>query len=123
RTTPCCRPQNATVRGDAPPGRRTKAALRRRKAQTRRLRAHPWYGCVGMIAESQLCSVARKCSTTGLACGADDRACQSDAVARGLEVVCEHPDPRSFVYCPPGATQRDSAVVWIMLFIAIGIAV
>lgn len=76
-----------------------------------------------MIADHSLCTVARKCSTTGLACAAGDRACQSEAVARGLEIVCESPEPRSFVYCPHGAATRDSAVVWVLLLVAIGIAV
>ena len=69
------------------------------------------------------CTVERKCSSTGKACGVDDRACQSEAVANGLEVMCERVEPRGYVYCPPGAEQRDSGVVWILLAVALGIAV
>jgi hypothetical protein len=69
------------------------------------------------------CSVIRKCSSTGKDCAVDDRACQDDAVAHGLEVICERPDPRAFVYCPPGAEQRDSAVVWILLAVAAAVAI
>jgi hypothetical protein len=70
-----------------------------------------------------LCTVERKCSATGKACTIDDRACQNDAVAQGLEVTCEHVDPRSFIYCPPGGEQRDSSYVWILLLVAIGVAI
>lgn len=55
-------------------------------------------------------------------CGIDDRACQSDAVGRGLEVTCERIEPRGYVYCPPGGEQRDSSIVWILLLVAIGVA-
>lgn len=68
------------------------------------------------------CRVERKCSAAGRACGVEDRACQDDAVARGLEIVCERPEPRGYVYCPPGAEQRDSSVVWILLAVAVAIA-
>lgn len=70
-----------------------------------------------------LCSVERKCSATGKACGVDDRACQSDAIAQGLEITCEHADPHGYVYCPPGGEQRDSGYVWILLLVAIGVAI
>lgn len=69
------------------------------------------------------CTVERKCSSTGKACGEGDRACQSEAIAQGLEVTCERVEPRGYVYCPPGAQQRDSGVVWIFLVVAIAIAV
>ena len=75
-----------------------------------------------MIADPSPCTVEKKCSSTGKACAVDDRACQSDAVANGLEITCEHVEPRGFVYCPPGGEQRDSSVVWILLAIALGIA-
>jgi len=68
------------------------------------------------------CTLERKCSSTGKACAVEDRACQSDAVASGLEVTCERASPRGFVYCPPGAEQRDSGVVWILLAVAVAIA-
>ncbi|MBX3208552.1 MAG: hypothetical protein KF764_26200 [Labilithrix sp.] len=68
------------------------------------------------------CTVARKCSSTGRLCGTEDRACQSEAIASGLEVTCERVEPRGYVYCPPGAQQRDSGVVWVLLAVAIAIA-
>lgn len=72
--------------------------------------------------ESERCTVERKCSSAGRACRVDDRTCQSDAVARGLEVTCERADPAGYVYCPPGGAQRDSGIVWVLLAVAIGIA-
>lgn len=69
------------------------------------------------------CSVQRKCSSTGVACNPDDRTCQTDAIGRGLEVTCERVEPRAYVYCPPGAEQRDSSIVWILLLVAVGVAV
>jgi hypothetical protein len=75
-----------------------------------------------MIADPSPCTVERKCSSTGMLCSVEDRACQSDAVAKGLEVTCERVEPRGFVYCPPGAEQRDSGVVWILLAFAIAVA-
>lgn len=69
------------------------------------------------------CTVARKCSSTGKACAVEDRACRDDAVARSLEVICERSEPQTFVYCPPGAQQRDSGVVWILLAVAMLVAV
>lgn len=71
---------------------------------------------------SELCSVERKCSSTGAACGVDDRACQSDAISKGLEITCERGEPHEYVYCPPGGQQRDSGYVWILLLVAIGVA-
>jgi hypothetical protein len=71
---------------------------------------------------SDLCSVERKCSSTGAACGVDDRACQSDAISKGLEITCERAEPPGYVYCPPGGQQRDSGFVWILLLVAIGVA-
>lgn len=73
--------------------------------------------------ESSLCTVERKCSSTGKLCPTDDRACQSQAVAEGLEVTCERASPRAFVYCPPGGEQRDSGIVWILLAVAVGFAI
>ena len=76
-----------------------------------------------MSADTSPCTVERRCSSAGVICGAEDRACQSGAVARGLEVTCENvAEPRSYVYCPPGAEQRDSSVVWILLIVAFAIA-
>jgi hypothetical protein len=64
------------------------------------------------------CTVERKCSSSGLACLVEDRDCQNLARERGLEVTCERVEPRAFVYCPPGAQQRDSSIVWILLAVA-----
>jgi hypothetical protein len=75
-----------------------------------------------MIADTSPCTVERKCSSTGMACAVEDRACQSEAVAKGLEVTCERVEPRGYIYCPPGAEQRDSGVVWILLGFAIAVA-
>ena len=76
-----------------------------------------------MIDDYSPCTVERKCSSTGKACGVDDRACQSEAIAAGLEITCERVEPRGYVYCPPGGEQRDSGVVWLLLAVAIAIAV
>ncbi len=76
-----------------------------------------------MIADPSPCTVERKCSSTGRACAVEDRACQSEAVASGLEVTCERVEPRGYVYCPPGGQQRDSSAVWILLAFAMAVAV
>jgi hypothetical protein len=74
---------------------------------------------------SDRCSVTMKCSASGLECSTDDRACADTARERGLEIVCDRPDgpQRRFVYCPPGATARDSNVVWILLGVAALVAI
>lgn len=72
---------------------------------------------------AERCTVERKCSSVGKACAVEDRACQTRAVSDGLEITCERlEDPRTFVYCPPGAQQRDSSIVWILLTVAVGVA-
>jgi hypothetical protein len=71
--------------------------------------------------ETSLCAVERRCSSTGRLCGVDDRGCQDEAIASGLEVICERPDPRAYVYCPPGA--RDSGAMWILLGFAMAVAI
>lgn len=76
-----------------------------------------------MVVDPSPCTVERKCSSTGKACAVEDRACQNEAIASGLEVTCERVEPRGFVYCPPGGEQRDSGVVWILLAAALAIAV
>jgi hypothetical protein len=76
-----------------------------------------------MIADPSPCTVERKCSAAGRACTVEDRACQNEAVASGLEVTCERVEPRGWVYCPPGAQQRDSNAVWILFALAMGVAV
>jgi hypothetical protein len=58
----------------------------------------------------------------GRLCGVDERACQDQAIHEGLEITCEHLEPRSYVYCPPGGQQRDSGYVWLLLLVAIGVA-
>jgi hypothetical protein len=68
------------------------------------------------------CSVERRCSSAGKLCRDDDRVCRDDAVSHRLEVACEIVEPRAYVFCPAGAEQRDSNVVWILLAVAIFIA-
>ena len=75
-----------------------------------------------MVADP-LCTVLRKCSSAGKECLSDDRDCQSAAVHEGLEVTCERAADRTIVYCPPGAQQRDSGVVWLLLGLALFIAI
>ncbi len=73
-----------------------------------------------------LCSVERKCTGHGMTCAAVDRACAEKARSDGLEVTCERTETEGmtvFVYCPPGGDTRDSSVVWILLVVAIGVAV
>lgn len=71
------------------------------------------------------CSVIRKCSSTGLDCASTDRSCMDQAVTRGLQVVCERPDEEAtkrFVYCPEGQTGQDSRYVWLLLVMALSLA-
>ena len=72
---------------------------------------------------TELCTVERKCSAAGKACGADDRACQNQATSDGLEITCERGDPHQYVYCPPGGSQRDSGFVWVLLLVAVAVAI
>ena len=72
---------------------------------------------------SAACSVKDKCGPTGKECRADDRECQSAAVKDGLEIFCEDRDTQSYVYCPVGTQARDSSVVWILLVVAVLIAI
>ena len=76
-----------------------------------------------MTADPSPCTVERKCSSAGKACAGEDRVCHGDAIATGLEITCERVEPRGYVYCPPGAQQRDSSVVWVLLAVALGLAV
>ena len=67
------------------------------------------------------CSVAKNCSSTGLACDPEDRACTGDATSRGLEVKCEQTceTGRRFVYCPSDTGRSDdSRYVWLLLVLA-----
>ena len=71
---------------------------------------------------SATCSVRDRCGPTGKECRSDDRDCQNTAVQDGLEIHCEDREAQSFVYCPPGTEQRDSNVVWLLLVVAVLIA-
>ena len=70
------------------------------------------------------CSVIRNCSSTGVACELDDRACAEKARERSLEVKCEQPCAKGtrLVYCPPDTGRSDSKIVWILLALAVGLA-
>ncbi|MBS2017764.1 MAG: hypothetical protein JST00_33105 [Deltaproteobacteria bacterium] len=68
------------------------------------------------------CTVVRRCSSTGLACRPDDRACTSEANNRGLQVICEDAE-QTMVFCPPDTARSDSNVVWILLAAALLLAV
>jgi hypothetical protein len=74
---------------------------------------------------SDRCSVTLKCSAGGLECKTSDRACQERAREKALEVACDRPGDGEtvFVYCPPLTQQRDSSAVWVLLVVAIAIAV
>ena len=67
------------------------------------------------------CSVRDKCGPTGKECRSDDRECQSAAVQDGLEIVCD--EDGLYVYCPAGTQQRDSTIVWVLLGVAVLIAI
>lgn len=68
------------------------------------------------------CTVEKRCSSTGRACGAEDRACANDATSQGLQVICETAD-RTMVWCPPDTARSDSNVVWILLVFAFALAI
>jgi hypothetical protein len=70
------------------------------------------------------CSVMRNCSSTGLACEPDDRACAEKAREQSLEVKCEQHCTSStrLVYCPLDTGRSDSKVVWILLALAVCLA-
>jgi hypothetical protein len=72
---------------------------------------------------SSACSVRDRCGPTGKECRADDRDCQNTAVKDGLEILCEDRDAQTYVYCPTGTQARDSSVVWILLVVAVLIAI
>lgn len=87
------------------------------------------------------CSVNRNCSSTGVACRAEDRDCVNRARERDLEVKCEQTcslpgdprdprDPRdlapsmtNLIYCPADAGRSDSKVVWVLLSLATVLAI
>ena len=68
----------------------------------------------------ETCSVNRNCSSTGLLCDPDDRACTSAATGKGLEVKCEQRCERGkrYVYCPPDTGRSDSSFIWVLLALA-----
>jgi hypothetical protein len=70
------------------------------------------------------CSIIRNCSSTGIACETDDRACAERAREKSLEVKCEQHCTHStrLVYCPPDTGRSDSKVVWILLVFAVLLA-
>jgi len=77
-------------------------------------------------AAAEPCSVVRKCSATGLACLSGDQKCEAEASSRGLQVVCDNvlgPDQKQFVWCPPVTEARDSKIVWVLLSVALALAI
>ncbi len=70
------------------------------------------------------CSVMRNCSSTGMACGLDDRVCAEKAREQSLEVKCEQQctSGTRLVYCPPDTGRSDSKIVWILLSLAVVLA-
>lgn len=79
----------------------------------------------GVVCSELPCSVNRNCSSTGVACDPDDRACTERARSRNLEVKCEQrcTSGQRLVYCPLDAGRSDSNVVWYLLVFASGFAV
>lgn len=72
---------------------------------------------------SGACAVKEKCGPTGKECRADDRECRNAAVKDGLEIVCDDTESQTYVYCPAGTQARDSGIVWILLLVAVVIAI
>ncbi len=72
---------------------------------------------------NEVCTVNRRCSSTGMVCAAEDRDCVGKAVEQGLQVICEDRSKRRMVYCPPDTARSDSRVVWILLALAGTLAV
>lgn len=71
------------------------------------------------------CSINRNCSSTGMACKPDDRTCTEEARSKDLEVKCEQQcsDARRLIYCPPDTGRSDSKIVWVLLSMAVVLAV
>ncbi len=76
------------------------------------------------------CSVNRNCSSTGMVCLPEDRDCVNRAREKELEVKCEQrcslPGNGGFaqlVYCPADAGRSDSKIVWVLLSLAVLLAV
>lgn len=60
-----------------------------------------------------------------MACDGGDRSCAEQARSKDLEVKCEQrcaSGPR-LVYCPPDTGRSDSKVVWILMTLAVTLAV
>jgi hypothetical protein len=60
-----------------------------------------------------------------VACGTDDRKCADEARTKSLEIKCEQKcsDGIRLVYCPADTGRSDSKIVWILLSIAVVLAV
>ena len=60
-----------------------------------------------------------------MACEPSDRACTEVARSKDLEVRCEQTceGGAQLVYCPPDTARADSGIVWILLAVAILLAV
>ena len=71
---------------------------------------------------AERCTVTRRCSSTGLACRPDDRACTNEASSRGLQVICEDAQ-KTMIFCPPDTARSDSNIVWILLAAAFVLAI
>jgi hypothetical protein len=71
------------------------------------------------------CSVNRNCSSTGVACRPDERECNDEARGKGLEIKCEQKcsDGPRLVHCPADTGRSDSRVVWILLSLAVVLAI
>jgi len=79
----------------------------------------------GLVCQELPCSVNRNCSSTGIACDPQDRDCTERARARNLEVKCEQQctGGQRLVYCPPDTGRSESNIVWILLALALALAV
>jgi hypothetical protein len=60
-----------------------------------------------------------------MACEPSDRACTELARSKDLEVRCEQTcgGGQQLVYCPPDTGRADSGIVWILLAVAMLLAV
>jgi hypothetical protein len=60
-----------------------------------------------------------------MSCEPSDRACTELARSKDLEVRCEQTcdGGKQLVYCPPDTRRADSGIVWILLAVAMLLAV
>jgi hypothetical protein len=60
-----------------------------------------------------------------MACDPGDRACTELARSKDLEVRCEQQctGGQQLVYCPPDTGRADSGIVWILLAVALLLAI